>query len=426
MKVKISPSSLTKRVIEIPPSKSMAHRAIVCASLATGRSVITNIDYSVDIQTTLDGMKKLGAKIQQFDDYVIIDGVEDLTQINDTNIECNESGSTLRFFIPIFSLTNKEITFSGTKRLMERPQDIYEKIFDDQGLVFKQEDGKIIINGSLRKKRYQLKGNVSSQFISGLLFTLPLLNGDSIIEIEPPFESRSYVDLTLQMMKNFGVSAYFFNDTTIHIIGNQKYVAKDTRVEGDFSQLGFYAVLGALQGPLDCIGLNTKSLQGDKQIVSILRDMGCNVEVLDEGYRFNQSKLQGCTIDLNNCPDLGPILSTCASYASGETNIVNAGRLRIKESDRIAAMESELLKCGVDFKSTKDSITIKGPSQFICDKELQGHNDHRIVMALAIAATCAKQPLIIDDAQSIRKSYPGFFEDLASLGIDVEKINDES
>jgi 3-phosphoshikimate 1-carboxyvinyltransferase len=164
MKVKISPSSLTKRVIEIPPSKSMAHRAIVCASLATGRSVITNIDYSVDIQTTLDGMKKLGAKIQQFDDYVIVDGVEDLTQINDTNIECNESGSTLRFFIPIFSLTNKEITFSGTKRLMERPQDIYEKIFNDQGLVFKQEDGKIIINGSLRKKRYQLKGNVSSQF----------------------------------------------------------------------------------------------------------------------------------------------------------------------------------------------------------------------------------------------------------------------
>lgn len=424
MKVKVTPSNLTNRVIEIPPSKSMAHRAIVCASLAKGKSVITNVDYSVDIQTTLDGMKKLGAKIQQFDDYVEIEGIEDLGKITNTEIECNESGSTLRFFIPIFSLTNKKIIFTGTKRLMERPQDIYQQIFDEQGLHFRQETGKIEVEGSIQSKRYKLKGNVSSQFISGLLFSLPLLKMDSVIEIEPPFESRSYVDLTLQMMKHFNVYAHFVNDTTIHIPGNQSYLAKDTRVEGDFSQLGFYAVLGALQGPLDCVGLNTNSLQGDKQIVSILKDMGVKVDVLEDGYRFHKTDLKGCMIDLNNCPDLGPILSTCASFAQGETNIVNAGRLRIKESDRIQAMEDELLKCGVDFSSTKNTMTIKGPCAFECNSELHGHNDHRIVMALSIAATCAKQPLLIDDAQSIRKSYPGFFEDLMSLGIQVEKIDD--
>ncbi|MEG0169346.1 3-phosphoshikimate 1-carboxyvinyltransferase [Anaerorhabdus sp.] len=424
MKVKVTPSNLTRRVIEIPPSKSMAHRAIVCASLAKGKSVITNLDYSVDIQTTLDGMKKLGAKIQQFDDYVVIEGIEDLTQIQDTTIECNESGSTLRFFIPIFSLTNKKITFTGTKRLMERPQDIYKQIFDEQGLSFSQDEEKIEIEGSIKSKKYKLLGNVSSQFISGLLFSLPLLKTDSIIEIEPPFESRSYVDLTCQMMKNFGVDAYFLSDTTLHIPGNQSYVAKDTKVEGDYSQLGFYAVLGALLGPLDCVGLNTRSLQGDKQIVSILKSMGTEVDVLEDGYRFHKTDLKGCTIDLNNCPDLGPILSTCASYATGVTEIMNAGRLRIKESDRIKAMEEELHKCGVDFKSTKDTITIHGPSMFECHEQLHGHNDHRIVMALAIAATNAAQPIVIDDAQAIKKSYPGFFEDLASLGIQVEKIDD--
>lgn len=424
MKVRITPSNLKKRVIQIPPSKSMAHRAIVCASLASGRSVITNLDYSVDIQTTINGMRKLGATIEQFEDYVIIEGISNFENCQETEIECNESGSTLRFFIPIFSLTNKAITFTGTQRLMERPQGIYAEMFNQQGLSFKQENGKIEIEGSLKAQTYHVKGDVSSQFISGLCFVLPLLQQDSKIEITPPFESRSYVDLTIQMMSNFGVHIEFENENTIRIPGNQHYIAKDTRVEGDFSQLGFFAVLGAIQGPLDCIGLNTKSLQGDKQIVSILEDMGCHIEELEDGYRFYKSDLQGCTIDLNNCPDLGPILSTCASYAKGSTHIINAGRLRIKESDRIAAMESELIKVGVDFKSTRDTITIHGPATWKCEELLHGHNDHRIVMALTIGSTIAPNPMIIDDAQSIRKSYPGFFEDIQDLGIEVEKIDD--
>ncbi|MEG0165015.1 3-phosphoshikimate 1-carboxyvinyltransferase [Anaerorhabdus sp.] len=424
MKVRITPSTLKQRVIQIPPSKSMAHRAIVCASLAHGKSVITNLDYSVDIQTTINGMRQLGADIKQYDDYVEIEGIKNFEDCKETIIECNESGSTLRFFIPLFSLTNKPITFTGTKRLMERPQGIYREMFQQQGLIFKQENGKIEIEGKLKPQTYHVKGDVSSQFISGLCFVLPLLEQDSIIQIAPPFESRSYVDLTIQMMENFGVHIEFKDDNTLYIAGNQQYIAKDTRVEGDFSQLGFFAVLGALQGPLDCIGLNTESLQGDKQIVQILKDMGCHIEQLKDGYRFHQSKLNGCTIDLNNCPDLGPILSTCASYALGKTTIVNAGRLRIKESDRIAAMESELLKVGVDFTSTMDTITINGPTEWKCNELLHGHNDHRIVMALTIGSTLASNSIEIDDAQSIKKSYPGFFEDICKLGILVEKLDD--
>lgn len=424
MKVKISPSKLKETQIQIPPSKSMAHRAIICAALADGISRITHIDYSVDILTTLEAMRQLGAKITKFDHEVEIQGIASFEQCNEAFVECNESGSTLRFLIPIFSLTGKRITFSGSERLLQRPQDIYAAMFQEQGLTLEQAKNNIVIEGSLKAQTYEVKGDVSSQFISGLCFSLPLLKQDSMIKILPPFESRSYVDLTLQMMKSYGVHVEFKDEFTIVIPGNQKYHATDMRVEADFSQCAFYAALGALQGPLDAVGLNSDSFQGDKQILPILRDMGCVIEQVPDGYRFHQSPLKGCCIDLNNCPDLGPILTVLASYASGSTTIINAGRLRIKESDRIAAMESELRKLGVDIQSTEDTIEIQGPSLWKSHEILSGHNDHRIVMALAIGATLAKQPCVIDDAQAIKKSYPRFFEDLKSLGIEVEVLDD--
>lgn len=424
MKAKITPSSIKCRSIQIPPSKSMAHRAIVCASLADGRSVITNVDYSVDIQTTINGMRKLGAQITELQDSVIIDGISSFENVIDTEIECNESGSTLRFFIPIFSLTGKQITFTGSKRLMERPQNVYQEIFSKQGLSFSQEDGEIIINGKLKSQEYKVKGNISSQFISGLCFILPLLKGDSVIRIEAPFESKSYVDLTLQMMNSFGIKAEFSDDCTIKIQGNQKYKAVDMRVESDYSQLGFFAVLGALQGPLDCLGLNVDSLQGDKEIIDILAKMDTKIEIIENGYRVHKANLKGTIIDLNNCPDLGPILTTCSTFAEGETTMINAARLRIKESDRIKAMEDELKKCGIQISSTHDTVTVFGPSEWNTSEILHGHNDHRIVMALAIGATVAKDSIVIDDAQSIRKSYPNFFKDLIKLGIKVELSDD--
>lgn len=424
MKVKVYPSQLKERIIQVPPSKSMAHRAIICASLAQGKSRISNVDYSVDIVSTIEAMRSLGARIDVHGDVVEIQGINCIEQNKPLQVVCNESGSTLRFLIPLFSLTKTQTTFRGSSRLMERPLDIYKKFFDQQGLQFSQENGQLITSGSLQAQTYEMNGNVSSQFISGLCFALPLLKQDSVIKIIPPFESRSYVDLTIEMMKSFGVVVEFKDETTLVIPGNQTYSASDYRVEGDYSQCGFYAVLGALQGPLDCVGLKSDSQQGDRQIISMLKNMGCNIEQVEDGYRFYQSQLHATTVDLHNCPDLGPIVAVAASFATGKTHIVNAGRLRLKESDRIASMQCELSKVGAVVHSTNETMEILGPVHWESEVCLYGHNDHRIVMALAIGATMANKPIIIDDAQAINKSYPRFFDDLSQLGIQLEFLDD--
>lgn len=414
MKVKISPSICNGNVI-IPPSKSMAHRSIICASLANGKSTIKNIAYSQDILATIEGMKKLGAKIEMKEDYVVIEGIKDFSSLQSKEIFCNESGSTLRFFIPIFSLCNKSITFTGKGRLLHRPQKVYKEVFHSQGLSFIQDHKGITIHESIKPGEFSIKGDVSSQFISGLLFSLPLLKEDSIIHIIPPFESKSYVSLTLQMLETFGIHAYFKDETTIYIPGNQSYHSCDYTIEGDYSQFAFFAVLGAIQNGLSITGVSHESSQGDKKILSILKDFGAIVKEIQNGYYIEHNALRGCEIDLADCPDLGPILCVLAMYSPGNTRIYNAGRLRIKESDRIAAMEEELRKFGVDIHSTEDEIFIKGAADYTCIDELKAHNDHRIVMALSIALACSSSSQIIHDAQAINKSYPAFFEDFKKI-----------
>ena len=420
MKACIAPSTCSGHVV-IPPSKSMAHRAIICASLANGTSVIKNVAYSQDIKTTIAGMQQLGADIRMEADQVTVTGIKDFT-IKNKEVFCCESGSTLRFFIPIFSLCNQEITFTGQGRLLQRPQKVYEDLFHAQGLTFRQDASGITIRECLKSGDITLQGDVSSQFISGLLFTLPLLQEDSTIHILPPFESRSYVDLTLQMLKTYGIQASFEDDLTIHIPGNQQYTACDYTIEGDYSQLAFFAVLAACNHDLTITGVHHDSRQGDKKILSILKDFGVRIEEVKNGYHIYKSSLHGCRIDLADCPDLGPILTVLAMYSPGNTNIYNAGRLRIKESDRIEAMEQELRKFGVDIHSTEDEIFIAGNSSYTCTSELSSHNDHRIVMALSVAAACSNTPCSIDGAQAIQKSYPTFFEDLQSIGGKVELL----
>lgn len=421
MKVKIYPSK-AEGDIKLPPSKSMAHRAIICATLARGKSKIENIAYSEDILATIAGMRKLGANISEMEDSLIVEGIEDFSEFNDNKIDCNESGSTLRFFIPIFSLTGKNIEFYGRNRLLKRPQKIYEKIFKDQGLVFEQDDEKIVIDGSLKSGEYVVDGNISSQFISGLLFTLPLLNGDSIIKINPPFESKSYVDLTIDMLKTFGVEVEYRDELEIYIKGNQKYRATDYRVEGDYSQLGFFAVLGALNNDVVCKGLKLDSKQGDREIINIIKRAGLKVEEQEDGYKFYSGTPKEMDIDLENCPDLGPILTVLLAYGEGKSKIYNAQRLRLKESDRIEAMEIELKKMGVEISSDESSITIVGKSSYNSCIDAFGHKDHRIVMSLAVMATLLDKPLTIEGAEAINKSYPKFFEDLSSLGIKIEYL----
>ena len=422
MRARITPAKIDSGNITIPPSKSLAHRAIICACLAPGRSVISNIDYSVDIRATIEGMRHLGASIKEDKDTLFIDGIETFQYDGDV-VNCHESGSTLRFFLPLFSLTGKRATFSGSKRLIERPQNVYEMLFQEQGIDFVRTYPNIIIDGRLKPGELTLKGNVSSQFITGLLFALPLLEADSKIHIEPPFESRSYVDLTIQMLKRFQIIVEYEDAYTLAIKGNQQYQPTDVLVEGDYSQLVFWASLGVLNHSVETHGLALHSLQGDKKTIDIFQSMNAGIKVLDDGYQFCPGTLNGTVIDLNDCPDLGPMLFALATQANGKTTFQNAGRLRIKESDRIEAMETELKKLGCSISSTFGTVTITGPVKLQGNVTLHGHNDHRIVMALSILATIADEPITIDDAQAISKSYPGFFKDLASCGIFIEFAN---
>ena len=383
----ITPSRCTGSVT-IPPSKSMAHRAIIAAAFADGVSHITNVDFSEDILATIEGMRQLGAQITTGDDHVIVRGISDIGKADVREIFCNESGSTLRFFIPIFSLCGRPVRFTGKGRLLQRPQDVYETIFHAQGLRFEHTADAIEIEGTLRAGTYEIDGNISSQFITGLLFALPLLPQDSLIRIRPPFESRSYIDLTLEMLEKFQIRAQFIDEMTILIKGGQRYRPCDVRIEGDFSQLAFFAVLAAIQGDLTITGISADSRQGDRQILSILEDFGATCQPLNDGFRIQKGTL-----------------------------------LRIKESDRIAAMEEELRKFHVDIRSTEEEVWIHGhTSGYSCEETLQGHNDHRIVMAMTVMTLVNHTVCRIEDAQAIRKSYPSFFEDVRRLQGKVELL----
>lgn len=415
MKAVISSSTLSGSVT-IPPSKSMSHRLIICASLASGVSQIDNVAYSVDILTTLEGMKALGAKIECHENSLTIHGISDFNHLNQSIIQCNESGSTLRFFIPIFSLTHQKVTFIGKGRLMQRPQSVYQQLFHEKNLSFEQDESSITIQDSLVSGEYHLPGNVSSQFISGLLFALPLCEKDSWIYIQEPFESKSYIDLTLQAMKEFGVSAYFKDSNTLYIPGNQHYQAHDTIVEGDYSQFAFFGVGAAINHDLHIQGVSPSSLQGDKQILQILQDFNVQIEETKDGYFIKKSKLLANTIDLANCPDLGPIVCVLAMFAQGTTQIIHAKRLRIKESDRILAMETELRKMGCQISSSEDTIQIIGGCHAPCDV-CHGWNDHRIVMALSMALSVLSGTIL--GVEAIQKSYPAFYDDCKKINMEV-------
>ena len=418
MKVSIKPNKNNQNIISIPPSKSMSHRAMIGAGLSNGKSTIGNIDYSNDILTTIDCMRKLGTNIIQEDKYLVIEGVDKFEIKEKTVVDCSESGSTIRFLIPIFALSDKEVIFTGSKRLMERPLNVYKEIFEKQGLMFNYQEDGLHIKGPLKSDTFEIDGSISSQFITGLLYALPLLKEDSIIKISEPFESKSYIDLTIQSLKQFNINIDILENNTYKVYGNQKYTPLKTAIEGDFSQMSFFCALGQINDVVNINGLKMDSLQGDKEIVEIIKNMNGKI---DEGliYRSYPSELQGCVVDLQNCPDLGPIVMALATQAKGKTHIINAGRLRIKESDRILAMETELKKLGCNINSTDSEVFIEGPTQIEGGINLQGHNDHRIVMALSILATISNKEISIDEAHAINKSYPNFFNDLRKLGIEV-------
>lgn len=418
MKVRISKGNISTNEISMPCSKSIAHRALICASLANGRSIIHNIEESEDINATIEALKNIGVTFKMVGNDLYVDGAGKYFKLIQNEIFCNESGSTLRFLIPIMSLSNEEVIFKGKGRLLQRPQIVYEEIFHDQNLHFDFKDEKLHIKGSLESGKYEIPGNISSQFISGLLFTLPLLDGDSEIKIIPPIESKSYIYLTIDSLKEAGIIVDF-EENTILIKGNQTYQSFETEIPADDSQAAFFACLAQMiEEPISVTNMKHDSRQGDHAIIDILEKMNMRVEKREYGYTFYPSFLVGTEIDLNDNPDLGPILFALASKATGKTIFKNVGRLRIKESDRIESMENELRKLGIIIDSSEDEVIVK-ESSIMNIAELDGHNDHRIVMALAILASSLEEEITINGAEAINKSYPKFFDDLRKIGVNV-------
>ena len=420
MLVTISPPARIGGTVSAPPSKSMAHRAVLCSALAKGTSHSENLEFSKDISATLAAAGQLCARVESGPADVLVEGLGHFRPVFGP-VDCCESGSTLRFLIPLASLTGQSITFVGRGRLMERPQSVYETLYREQNLHFEQANGQLTVAGSLRSGEYTLAGNVSSQFISGLLFALPLLAGDSTLHLIPPVESRSYIEMTRAAQAAFGVTSHWLDDTTLCIPGGQQYHPRDYIVEGDYSQAAFLAVLGAVKGGITLTGLAAETLQGDAAILDILRRCGAKFTRTEAGLVFEQAPLHGVDIDLADCPDLGPVLMVLGLLCEGTTVIRNAERLRIKESDRIAAMEAELRACGGVLSSEGGTITVQGckPRLHAPEAPLSGHNDHRVVMSLTVLALAADIPLAINEAEAVQKSWPHFFDALKPLGVEV-------
>ena len=420
MLVTISPPARIGGTVSAPPSKSMAHRAVLCSALAKGTSHIENLEFSKDISATLAAAGQLCARVESGPADALVEGLGHFRPVVGP-VDCCESGSTLRFLIPLASLTGQAITFVGRGRLMERPQSVYEALYREQNLHFEQANGQLTVAGSLRSGEYTLAGNVSSQFISGLLFVLPLLAGDSTLHLILPVESRSYIEMTRAAQAAFGVTSHWLDDTTLCIPGGQQYHPRDYIVEGDYSQAAFLAVLGAVKGGITLTGLAAETLQGDAAILDILRRCGAKFTRTEAGLVFEQAPLHGVDIDLADCPDLGPVLMVLGLLCEGTTVIRNAERLRIKESDRIAAMEAELRACGGVLSSEGGTVTVQGckPRLHAPEAPLSGHNDHRVVMSLTVLALAADIPLAINEAEAVQKSWPHFFDALKPLGVEV-------
>lgn len=427
--VTVSPS-MPSGTITLPSSKSILHRAIICAALANGNSHIYSFGHkSDDIEATIDAMRLLGAQIEEKDGEIIIFGIDGYLKNQPYTVFCNESGSTLRFLIPLLSLSGNETNFTGSARLLERPQTVYNQLFFDKNITFNTTGANIFLHGRLQGGDFVIKGDVSSQFITGMLFALPLLEEGSTIRIIPPFESKSYVRLTLEMLNSFGIRADLstgiitdtLQEAVISVPGGQRYVSRDIKVEPDCSQLAFFAVLAAIRGELAVADISKNSFQGDKVILDIIDRFGADVEYSKGNVKISSATLYGSEIDIADCPDLGPALMVLAAFSKGETIIKNAKRLRIKESDRINAMEQELLKLGVDISSTENTVTISGRRPLGAPVTVDSHNDHRVAMSLAVFAACAEQKVTITGARCVNKSYPEFFEDLKLAGVFVEE-----
>ena len=394
-----------------PPSKSVLHRYIIASSLAKGISKIENISFSEDIIATIEAMKKLGAKIEQEENYLLIDGSDTFKNLNENiEIDCNESGSTLRFLFPLSIVEENKVLFKGRGKLFKRPMTPYFENFGKYKIKHSYiDENAILLEGQLKSGIYEIDGNISSQFITGLLFSLPLLEGKSKIIINGKLESSNYIDISLDCLSKFGIKIINNSYQEFIIEGNQSYRVGNYRTEADYSQAAFFLVANAIGSNIKINDLSENSLQGDKKIIDFISEI--------DKWSSNDTLI----LDGSETPDIIPILSLKAAVSGKKIKIVNVERLRIKESDRLKATVEELSKLNFDLIEKKDSILINSKEDVKVNKNekivsLSSHSDHRIAMMIAIAVTCYEGEILLDNLDCVKKSYPNFWEVFLSLG----------
>lgn len=418
----VSPGIL-KGSVSVPPSKSAAHRAIICASLSKGKSLIRPIALSNDIQATIECMRSLGAELDINGDTLTVDGTNIFSGKNNV-LDCGESGSTLRFLIPTAAAGGMNVHFVGHGKLPERPIGVYTDCLPKNGVNVVTEGGlPLEINGKLKSGLFEIPGNISSQFITGLLLALPLLDGDSEIRLTSAAQSVGYIRMTTDIMSEFGVNVTQ-TETGWIIHGGQNYRPRNFTVEGDWSQAAFFMTAAALGSDITIDNLSTNSAQGDKECVDIYRRFGADIREENGKIIMHSGKLKGININAENIPDMVPALAVTAAFAEGRTVITGAARLRIKECDRLAAMRDGLNRLGASVAETADGLIIDGKDTLDGGFVL-GYNDHRIVMSLSTASVRCKDKITVTDMESVNKSYPSFFEDFRKLGGKADVIMGE-
>lgn len=402
MKVKILPSK-TSGEVSAPPSKSFAHRYLIGSVLSCGKCVIKNIADSDDISATLSCIEQLGGSVTKDGNIVTVIPTNE-KQIENAVFDCKESGSTLRFFIPVVLATGaKNCTFLGSERLLARGIKEYEKLFENSDVKIKSDEKSIEVNGTLSAGNYEISGEVSSQYTTGMLFALSVLDGKSTLKITGNAESRAYVDMTIKVLKDFGADITETEKNFFEINGKGRLSPGEFTVEGDWSNAAFLIALSRLVGTISVSGLNENSVQGDRFL----------------SVAFDALDGENAEIDLKDCPDLAPILFSYAAYKNGG-KFINTRRLRVKESDRANVMAEELKKFGANVKVYENSVEIEKTQLKPPIVPLCGHNDHRIVMALSVLAVVFGAE--IDGAEAVNKSYPDFFRVIKKAGVNVYEI----
>ena len=397
MRTKIYKSQ-AKGEIYAPTSKSMAHRLLIAAALAEGESVISGITPCDDVLATIDCLTALGVECKTSGDTVTVRGTDLRRSEPKIPLNARESGSTLRFMIPLALLSGNETVFHGAKRLLERPMEIYEELCESRRFRFARGGDTITVEGKLTGGEYSLPGNISSQFITGLLFALSATGDESRIKITTEIESKSYIELTRAAMAAFGVEVIWEDEFTLYIKGGQKYSSRSLTVEGDYSGSAFLEAFNLFSGEVSVLGLSDSSLQGDRVYMEL----------------YPLLKAGTPKINIEDCPDLGPILFAASAGLNG-AEFVGTKRLKIKESDRAEAMAEELRKFGCNISVFENSVRIEKSDLRAPIDVLSGHNDHRIVMSLAVLASVFGGE--IEGSEAVKKSYPDFFSDIEKLGI---------